>query len=1042
MMQRQASIINVERSGAGRTVVVGPTGSSPGDPNSGGGGTGPGRVNVPFIRFQPTELTVLDTSQQASVRLELVNDEGSPQAHVVPITATLTASGTADSTHYSIGSLQVSIAAQATFVDITIGIVNDSLGPGESVELILAVSAVETNAQAGFEAEGEQSLITLGGDFTLTIENDTASDPTALTFAPTRLFVTGLDYENQTIRVNASRPAPAGGITATFTVGASAQAEFNQRVSLPSTVTIAAGETFADVELRGLTDTSVADLLQPFAYSLTLTDIQSSGNVALGAVDNLVLVTYSRYPLGTRRIGWTELESETREGGAVVELAVGHQLQFDPTLSAQFVVSTSGSAVHGQDYTLDPPPGTVMRIEGEQSQVPLTLTPLTNTVFNETERTIELLISTQTPQYAQGTVTVLDGAAQLHTTTLLPDNAPSTYEVQFDRPGHTFDAAGTYEVGVTLSAPQLFEVVVAFSVVSNGLSQAQVGLGTLTQLRIPAGIDKQTFTLVVPGGQFPSADTAIARVVLDDVVTPGGVIGQQDTFTVVRLGDNDDGLPVVPAITATLKEFKVYADRVEFDGTVYPCPAGGANVWGNNGGPQGSGTQPFDLPDLRAKYYEIWSTRNPGGVRKGEQGAQVATQIMEDVEFLRLRIGSDSLAGYQGLEWYEGSVPQPVRDLAFYSAGNGTARKVVRSIDVVMSSTMPFVDNLLLRGLKMQARGGFLGGTKENPIYLRDSFGGQESGHIYVDGVAFQDYQYAYNQTGAPTSQFDQNIQINACVNAVTRASLVVAGGPNGDIGVGRADRAVDLPVSNGYAYVADVTSGRQLPLLVKQVGPPSRVMSHGVLSVVNCAQPELGVTGGVYLQHGFFGIVTLAGLNVRSGVSAIPSIVVGGQSSFDYQRYFQYPWGLAGSPWYQVLELRIDQTTSNNFVITRTGGASVGQVQLSKLYSTSIGQFDANGATDGPVLHFNANALIGSFPSDWKGTPLAGSVPSSLFSQPTGTVFPGAPGPVNGSLLSYAGVNQSTDKYAHTQAVNGVFETIVFPDTAPPTNSYDGSNL
>jgi len=1041
MMQRQASIINVERSGAGRTVVVGPTGSSPGDPNSGGGGTGPGRVNVPFIRFQPTELTVLDTSQQASVRLELVNDEGSPQAHVVPITATLTASGTADSTHYSIGSLQVSIAAQATFVDITIGIVNDSLGPGESVELILAVSAVETNAQAGFEAEGEQSLITLGGDFTLTIENDTASDPTALTFAPTRLFVTGLDYENQTIRVNASRPAPAGGITATFTVGASAQAEFNQRVSLPSTVTIAAGETFADVELRGLTDTSVADLLQPFAYSLTLTDIQSSGNVALGAVDNLVLVTYSRYPLGTRRIGWTELESETREGGAVVELAVGHQLQFDPTLSAQFVVSTSGSAVHGQDYTLDPPPGTVMRIEGEQSQVPLTLTPLTNTVFNETERTIELLISTQTPQYAQGTVTVLDGAAQLHTTTLLPDNAPSTYEVQFDRPGHTFDAAGTYEVGVTLSAPQLFEVVVAFSVVSNGLSQAQVGLGTLTQLSIPAGIDKQTFTLVVPGGQFPSADTAIARVVLDDVVTPGGVIGQQDTFTVVRLGDNDDGLPVVPAITATLKEFKVYADRVEFDGTVYPCPAGGANVWGNNGGPQGSGTQPFDLPDLRAKYYEIWSTRNPGGVRKGEQGAQVATQIMEDVEFLRLRIGSNAFTGTQGLEWYEGTVPQPVRDLAFYSAGNGTARKVVRSIDVVASTTMPFVDNLLVRGLKMQSRSGF-GAPLEKPIWVQEQSTAQESGHIYVDGVAFQDYQYAYNETGAPTSQFDQLVQIDTCVNVVARASLVVAGGPNGSIGVGRAKRAVSLPQSNGFAYVADVTSGRELRALVDQNALSVGVMSHGVLSVVNCAQPALNVSRGVYLHYGLLGIATLTGLSVRGQNSATPTIIVGGPSYVSYQRYFQYPWGLAGSPWYQVLELRIDRTTSNSFVLTRTGGASVGLMQLSKLYSTSIGQFDANGATEAPVLHFNVNAITASFPRDWKGANLVGSVPGSLFSRPTGTVFPGAPGPVNGALLSYAGVNQSTDKYAHTQAVNGVFETIVFPDTAPPTNSYDGSNL
>lgn len=1041
MMQRQASIIDVERSGASRTVVVAPTGSSPGDPNSGGGGTGPGRVNVPFIQFQPNALTVLDTSQQATVRLELVSDEGLPQGHVVPITATLTASGTADSTHYNIGSLQVSIAAQATFVDITIGIVNDSLGSGESVELILAVSAVETNPQAGFEAEGAQSLITVGGDFTLTIENDTALDATALTFAPTRVFVTGLDYENQTIRVNASRPAPAGGITATFTVGTSAQAEFNQRVSLPSTVTIAAGETFADVELRGLTDTSVADLLQPFAYSLTLTDIQASGNVELGAVDNVVLVTYSRYPLGTRRIGWTELESETREGGDVVELAVGHQLQFDPTLAAQFVVSTSGSAIHGQDYTLDPPPGTVMRIEGEQSQVPLTVTPLTNTVFNETERTIELLISTQLPQYAQGQVTVLDGAAQLHTTTLLPDDAPSTYEVQFDRPGHTFDAAGTYEVGVTLSAPQQFEVIVAFSVVSNGLSQAQVGLGALTQLRIPAGLDRQTFTLTLPS-QFPGADTAIARVVLDDVITPGGVIGDQDNFTVVRLGDNDDGLPVVPAITATLKQFEVYANRVEFDGTVYPCPAGGAGVWGNNGGPQGSGTQPFDLPDLRAKYYEVWSARNPGGVRKGEQGAQVATQIMEDVEFLRLRIGSDAFYGTQGLEWYEGAVPQPVRDLAFYSAGNGLARKVVRSIDVVASSTMPFVDNLLLRGLKMQSRSGVLGAQLEKPISVQEQAGAQESAHIYVDGVAFQDYQYAYNETGAPTSQFDQGVQIGTCVSVVARASLVVAGGPNGDIGVGRATRAVVLPQSNGFAYVADVTSGRELGALVDQGALTTGVMAHGMLSVVNCSQPALNVSRGVYLQYGLFGIATLAGLSVRGANSATSSIIVGGRGPTSYQRYFQYPWGFASSPWYQVLQLRIDSTTSNDFVVTRTGGASIGLMQLSKLYSTSIGEFDANGLTDAPVLHFNVNSFPGAFPRDWKGTNLAGTVPSSLFSRPTGTVFPGAPGPINGQLLSYAGTSDSTDKYAHTQAVGGVFDTIVFPDTNPPTDSYDGSNL
>ena len=1057
MTQREARIIDVEQSGAGRLVVVNPDNELPGGGVGGGGGEGE-LVPPPFIGFTLEAATVYDTQSAYTVRVVLTDDEGNPRSHVVPITVTLTVetSTAQQGTHWNSGSLVATAQSGSSEVEYLFSITSDSLDPGDSpVVLNLSVAAVEQDPQPGFESEEVQSLETRTGDFALTIENDTASDPTTLQFSPTRIIATGQDFEDQTLVVRSSRPAGAGGITATLSlVDQAGQVEFNRRVSVNTAIEIEEGDTEAYVPLRGLSDgPNVLDDQDVFNYPATLTDL--SGDTELAETNSQVLFVWSQIPSTARRLGWRTLTSEAREQpGDIVRLFVDQSEQpVDPNLTARFTVLATGDALIGTDYTLSPEPATVIELSGSQTFVPVILTPLANQVQNDEDRSIVLTITPLPNSYENGVVTGTEPSALVHTCTLLADDAPESFTVGFRELGHTWRTSSnsTYDIAFEISQPQPNAVDVEFEFRSpDGLTRTDIGLSASgNTFRLPAFQTTAFFT--VSAAAAATASTAIARLVITDVMTTGGTVGDSDTFTVVRIGDPDTGQPEVPPLQNTVNEFKIYKNRVEFGSLTYPCPTG---EWGELSA-SGVRTQPFDLPDLCAKYYEVWKGRNTGGVAKFTRGQQVITRIMENsVEFdqaLVLNIGRSTSTS--GMEWFEGNVAQPVRDLVFYSTGTGTGRKQIGQVNVYGSSTMPYVDNLMLRQLRLAAWKWSISGfaTKYNLFTVLNNPGHAEHhGHVYVDGVAFEDRLFAYNRTSAPTTGFfgDSYTNVNYCVYIEAPASFVAVKDTNRSLQSGRANKGVTCFNANGYCYINGWVGSRELGRPVAS-SSMSGSMTQGYVAVLNVSQPANGaIARTVDVEH-VFGVLDIINLtsNSPSTQQSItvgpPSTSVGSVASVGSVRAFQRPAGQASAPWYSFKEVRIGGTGSSECAINKPGGGALlyPAVTLSRIEDLSIGAFDLAGSIDSAVLFFNKiYATFGDNYRDMFGNPIAPSaVGSEMFNKPGGTTFDSANGgPTNGSLLSYAGIVGSPRGYEHK--LIDTFGTKVFSDP-PATNSYDGSD-
>ena len=1061
MSSRSVRIINVQQSGQGRRVVIKEQASS-------GGGTGQtSPVAPPFVGFNVAAAERLDTSGSYPLFVQLTDDQGNPRTHVVPITFTITVlvSSTAISNvHYTLGTQTAQIGVGQSQVELTVGITNDSLVPNDpSVVLDLSVAAVETDPQQGFESEGALTLDVRQSTFSLTIANDEASDPTELSFSPNSLSVTGLDFADQTITVLSSRAAGPQGITATLAItDTQLAAEFQRRVSVNTQVVFNEGDQQVAVPVRGLSDSpSVADPQEVFPYILTATGL--SGDTVLAATANEVVVSWSQVPVGARRLRWREVESEARESpGDVVRLFVDQQQQgVDANLEASFFVQVSGTAQIGVDYELNPAPNTPLSLAGSSSSMLFAITPLNNQVLNGEDRSIVLELVALPDDYPANYVTVLEPGLSVHTCTLLADDAPNAFTVGFREPSYTYKGEQTsYDITFELSEPQNNPVDVSFEFSSpDGLTRTDIGLSlTGNTLRVPANVSTTTFS-VIPGVVGSVFATGIARLVLTDVAATNGSIGVADTFAVVRVGTEDEGEPDIPALGNTTNEFVVYRDRITFND-----PTQGLLTYSSSSGDDW-GTfpdyeQPFDLPIVTQKYYEVWKSRNPGGVTKFDRGVPVLTRIAEDQagttypddSGLELRIGRNpqilASPALLGMEWYEGNVAQPVRDLIFYSSGTGTSRKKLRRIEVRSSEYMPYVDNVLVRGLRLVSMG-TIGDqlVTVGPVWGSASFPTQ--GHLYIDGVAFEERLFAYNRTSAPTGN-EGTFGLNLCVYA-EKCSVVAVANSGRTLQVGRAFTAgISVRASNGYVYVNSFQGSYSTPRMVMLSPKLAEVIPHGYLAAINCSQPANQTLPAVKCDS-LFGLVDLFNNTTNSESGSNASIELG-PSAFNSLSFtaasnvytFQYPRGQSTAKWYYFKEVRIGRLGNGSTQIGLQDTAGTGPlVRISGVETLSIGEFDlaVTGQTAFAVIGFNRvwrsfNSYRGLYGEVVENALVGGAV----FNRPGGTTFDsGNGGPQNGNLMSYSGIVGSAAGYEHRQdALPG---TRLFSD-APQVQSYDGSNL
>jgi len=1039
MSQDRATIVDVEANGVGPLVVVSPDTTV---------NQGEQAVAPPEIGFTVTQATVLDTGLSYIVRAQMTK-QGAPATHVVPVEVALAvdASTTAiDGVNYSLATTGGVILVGDTDIEFVVGVLDSSAA---TVDLVLTLSADEQTPQQGFAV---QALTAIEPTFTLTINNDTGVGDTELNFSRGDVAVTSLDFRALTLRVTADRPAPVGGITINLAVPAGQQAEFAARVQAPTQVVIPHEATSADVQVRGLANSgySSSSPTVPDAFLLSMTTPTSG--VAVGTTEPTLRVDVSDYPQGTRRLSWQTLTSETSEGGRQVQLVVSHQSEFSEALRAEFSVQVSGSASSATDYTLAPAPNEAVTIEGQALSTTYTLTPTADAnVENEEELAILTLVASQ-PNYADGQVTLIEPPARPHVTTILADDVPASFSVSFESPGYTYTSAtytDSYDVAVTLSEPTTVPVNVAVEWVHPRIDPALAG-ALPTLITIPAG-ELRAAVSVTPlgGGSNVGGTNGESRYLLGVITNVSlGTVGVADSFVVTVVGDLADGVPSPPARNQTTKGF-IYADRIVFDGVTYQPPSGGD--WGDNG------EQPFDNATLRAAYYAAWRTANQQAeVKFADQGSQVVTQLMEDVPGLVLRIGSRYDANGSviapGLEWYEDTVPQPVRDLVFFSAEAGASRRQLRALEIhAREESMPYFDNVQCQKLTFTTPPGVSPTETDNAVRATAEvrISPQDHGALWLDQCAFRDSEIsATDNTTLGTSAARRIVHIDVEV----RCMLNITGIAGTEVtNVGRGDYFLRWTNNSvGQFVFSDVVAVNRMKRLCTWVpdqwSAANSVMSRGLVAIVDCETPNVSEGLGHFaLNAGVYGHVYLLGLTVTA-VNFTPAVLLNfSRASVPSLalRAFQDGFTQAGA-WYKTLFATLGDSSTNAFEVNVTTLQGLFLLTASGVRDLNVLDYDAVaspgvGTFNRAVWDFNAGMYFNSVNQaqagwTWDGQ-RATSAPTTIPTRSGGVSLVN-----NGDLLNYSGVADSNVKYIHRyiNSVNGFESAVNF--VIGNVTSYDGT--
>lgn len=1052
-----AKILNVGDSGQGTRVVLSE------DSSVGGGGGGSQQITPPPIGFAVSEATVLDTGIEYVLTANL-EVQGQPQSHVVPIDVTLTVNATdttaVEGINYTLQT-QVTIAVGSTSADFVIQLIEPTVGA--STTLVLELSAVEQVAQEGFQV---QTLDVTSGVFTLTINDDVGGD-TELNFSTNRVNLTALDFRPTTLQLIADRPAPAGGITVTLEVPAADQQEYAARVTSPQSVTIPQGDTAVAVPFQGNANSgySSPEPNVPDNFLVELTDLPAG--VVAGTQTPRVIVAVSDYPQGTRRLSWETSSSTTSEGGQQLVLQVNHQAQlFTQQLSAEFTVevASSSTAAEGSDFTLTPAASQAVTISGADTSATFTLSPVVSAELEGQEEAVLQLVAAA-PDYQLGQVTLIEPGSSTHVTTILADEVPPSFTVQFDKPGYTYTSdtyTSDYTVGVTSSMALSVDVQVFIEWTSATIDLSLFGTPP-TLITIPAGSQQAEVTLTPSGGAQQGGTVGLsgfARGVITDVqvgqqaATP--IVGTADAYVITAVGDLQDHVPDPPATNGSVR-FQIYSDRVEQvvgTSTTYLAPSG---RWGANG------EQPFDDASLVQQVNSFWLAFNSSGVPLGGRGTQVIFELMEDVPGLILRIGNsydgDRNILKKGLTFNSetsgsGGVPFPVRDLVFFSNGTGNARRQLRSLEVYADEEeMPYFDNIICQSLVFTTPENTVPTETDNAVRLTafDRQSKQDHGTLWIDQCGFRDWYRSetdllnINQTDAiRQTQIYSELRCMPCVT-------YDAAGDDTDIG-----RAVDFIEwgnhSTGLVAVQKPTvNGQAARVLVwtnQNYSGADSVMSVGLVAVVDCNN-VYGQSGiPVTIESGVYGNVYILGGTLQCGLGG--SLVGAFPSSSNAKptlRGFQEPFSAQGD-WYRFLFVRFGPSSGSSMTFAGqdsfTGLSVRGLLGVSGCYELSIGNFTlfAPATIVRGAFAFNEgmkfNDLSGFAGAwTWDGQ-RASSAPRFVPTRSGGVTWDSGIEP----LLAYAGTSDSTYKHSHEQVTSLGGLSFPFTFSAYNVDTYDGSNF
>lgn len=1031
MSQEQATIVDVEANGVGTLVVVSADDTAT---------EGEQAIPPPEIGFTVTSATVLDTGQSYLVRVQMTK-QGLPATHVVPVAVTLAvdpSSTAVEGINYNLSTTGGTIPVGDTDIEFLVSI-NNTTDP--SVVLTLTLTAAEQTAQQGFAV---QDLTVTEPTFTLTINNDPGTGDITLDFSRGDVAVTALDFRAQTLQVVASTAAPAGGITVDLAVPAAQQTEFAARVQAPTQVVIPQGSTRVDVNVQGLPNsgyTSSAPTV-PDAFVLSMTT--STSGVVVGTTEPTLRVDVSDYPQGTRRLSWQTLTSETQEGGQQVQLVVTHQSTFLAALRAEFSVQVGGTASSTTDYTLVPAPNETVTIEGQATTATYTLTPLVDTTVEDEEQA-EITLVPAAPDYAGGQVTLIEGPAT-HVTTILADDVPTGFSVQFDRPGYTYTSAtytDSYEVAVTLSEATSVPVNVEIEWVHPRFNIALAGqLPTL--ITVPAG-DTRAAVSVTPlaGGGNVGGTGGESRYLRGTITNvSAGTVGVADAFVVTVVGDLDDGVPTPPQQNFQVGP-RIYADRLEWLGVTYTPPSGGN--WGDNG------EQPFDQSALVQEVYTRWKARQEGAVQFGDQGVQVVFELMEDAPGLVLRIGSTYDAAGNvvkpGMEWYEGTVAQPVRDLFFVSFQTGANRPELRALEInAREESMPYFDNVQCKRLTFTTPTGTAPTEDDNAVRATAAVrqDAQNHGTLWLDQCAFRDFEIsATDGTTLGSAAYRRKTHINLELRCMPSITGFVS-----STNVGRGDYFFRWSNNSvGQFVLSDVVAVNRMLRLCTWIPEPfsaaDKVMSCGLAAVVDCSTPDFADgLGHCVINAGLYGHLYLLGLDLTAGGFAPAALVNFNRASVPSLalRAFQDGFTQAGD-WYKTLYVKVADSSSNPFVVPTFAPNGLYLMAVSGIRDLEVLSYDAPGSVEpfaravwafNPAMYFNST-VQGQAGWTWDGQ-RATAGPTTIPSRSGGVSLV-----QNGDLLNYSGVDGSSVKYTHTYINQfGGESTINFE--ASNVVSYDGT--
>lgn len=328
------------------------------------------------------------------------------------------------------------------------------------------------------------------------------------------------------LKLQLSAAVASGSVSLPFSLGGTATAGADFTLVTPSPLTVAQGQSEADIVVRVSGD--ALDEISPETVVVTL---GTPTGATLGAITSHTITIADDDAMPTVAFAQAASSQAEGAGAASIAVALSEPSGRDVTVEYRLDAADAGSATSGADYSFSA--GT-LTIPAGQTQGAISVTPADDAVAEPSE-TVNLILANP-----DGATLVPGAQNNTHTLTILDNDGPPQVEFALSESSAAEDVAGgTATVQVRLTRPAGANVTVAVAAAGGSATAADYTLGAASVTFAPRELTKDVSVAINDNGAYQLDRTVVLELGTITSNVAGITLGVngQHTLTI----EDDDG---------------------------------------------------------------------------------------------------------------------------------------------------------------------------------------------------------------------------------------------------------------------------------------------------------------------------------------------------------------------------------------------------------------------------------------------------------------------------------------------------------------------